>query len=28
MILNFLPGRALGEEFFYTWEVASVKLSF
>jgi hypothetical protein len=28
MILNFLPGRALSNKFFYTWEVASIKLAF
>ena len=28
MILNFLPNKVLDEKFFYTWEVASIKLAF
>lgn len=28
MIFNFLPGKTLDERFFYSWEVAGVKVSF
>ena len=28
MILNFLPSRTLDDEFFFTWEVGSIKLAF
>jgi len=28
MYFNFLPGRALGDVFYYSWEMASVKLRF
>jgi len=28
MILNFLPGGTLGEDFFFSWEVAGLQVSF